>query len=333
MTLAYSSSPARGRAALSQERISEEIGRLRFCLPANPKLMMLMAACTSESGMFSAVELPGSSSPLNVIAMALSALSVAGCSADVTRFNNISFSRAAQNERSAGGLSPTSLVQAASPFTARPKNDLGTGGRLAEVVSPGRSAIRAVSGSRPIGLSRRDRQQNAVPKRNSNAISREVKLKRGNPAAITQGPPSQLVQIPPGRLAAGTPDAAPILQWPVQGKILSHFGPRPNGEKNNGLTIAVPEDTPIKSAEDGTVIYADNGLQGFGNLVLVRHADNYVTVYAHAKELSVKRGDQIKRGDIIGYSGQTGSVSTPQLYFEVRKYSAPVDPLRFLDGE
>ena len=81
------------------------------------------------------------------------------------------------------------------------------------------------------------------------------------------------------------------------------------------------------------VIYADNGLQGFGNLVLVRHADNYVTVYAHAKELSVKRGDQIRRGDIIGYSGQTGSVSTPQLYFEVRKYSAPVDPLRFLDGQ
>jgi murein DD-endopeptidase MepM/ murein hydrolase activator NlpD len=66
--------------------------------------------------------------------------------------------------------------------------------------------------------------------------------------------------------------------------------------------------------------------------VLVRHADNYVTVYAHAKELSVKRGDQIKRGDIIGHSGQTGSVSTSQLYFEVRKYSAPVDPLRFLDG-
>jgi murein DD-endopeptidase MepM/ murein hydrolase activator NlpD len=286
--------------------------------------------------MFSAVELTGSSSPLNAIAVALVALSVAGCSADVTRFNNISFSRSAQSDRSAGGLSPTSPARAASgpgaSLIPRPKADLGTGGRLAEVVSSGSSAIRVAPGNRPIGLSRRDRQQNAFAKRNSNAISKEVNLKRGNSTAITQGPPTQQAQKAAGTSAADTPDAAPIFQWPVHGKILSHFGPQPNGEKNNGLTIAVPEDTPIKSAEDGVVVYADNGLPGFGNLVLVRHADNYVTVYAHAKELSVMRGDQIKRGDIIAHSGQTGTVSTPQLYFEVRKYSAPVDPLRFLEG-
>ena len=286
--------------------------------------------------MFSAVELTGSSSPLNAIAVALVALSVAGCSADVTRFNNISFSRSAQSDRSAGGLSPTSPARAASgpgaSLIPRPKADLGTGGRLAEVVSSGSSAIRVAPGNRPIGLSRRDRQQNAFAKRNRNAISKEVNLKRGNSTAITQGSPTQQAQKAAGTSAADTPDAAPIFQWPVRGKILSHFGPQPNGEKNNGLTIAVPEDTPIKSAEDGVVVYADNGLPGFGNLVLVRHADNYVTVYAHAKELSVMRGDQIKRGDIIAHSGQTGSVSTPQLYFEVRKYSAPVDPLRFLEG-
>src|ERR1700730_128249 len=275
--------------------------------------------------MFSAVKLTGSSAPLNAIAVALVALSVAGCSADVTRFNNISFSRSAQSDRSACGLSPTSPARAASgpgaSLIPRPKADLGTGGRLAEVVSSGSSAIRVAPRHRPIALSRRDRQQNAFAKRNSNAISKEVNLKRGTSTAITQGPS-----------AADTPDAAPIFQWPLRGKILSHFGPQPNGEKNNGLTIAVPEDTPIKSAEDGVVVYADNGLPGFGNLVLARHADNYVTVYAHAKELSVMRGDQIKRGDIIAHSGQTGSVSTPQLYFEVRKYSAPVDPLRFLEG-
>jgi murein DD-endopeptidase MepM/ murein hydrolase activator NlpD len=282
--------------------------------------------------MFPAVQLTGSSLPLNAIAVALVALSVAGCSADVTRFNNSSFSRAAQSDGSAGGLSPTSPASGpGAPLIPRPKADLGTGGRLAEVISSGSSAIRVAPGNRPIGLSRRDRQQNAFAKRNGNTISKEVNLKRGNSTAIAQGPPAQ-AQKAAGTSAADTPDAAPIFQWPVDGKILSHFGPQLNGEKNNGLTIAVPEDTPIKSAEDGVVIYADNGLPGFGNLVLVRHADNYVTVYAHAKELSVMRGDQIKRGDIIAHSGKTGSVSTPQLYFEVRKYSAPVDPLRFLEG-
>jgi murein DD-endopeptidase MepM/ murein hydrolase activator NlpD len=80
------------------------------------------------------------------------------------------------------------------------------------------------------------------------------------------------------------------------------------------------------------VIYAGSGLKGFGNLALVRHANNYVTVYAHAKELRVKRGDQVKRDDVIGASGQTGNVNTPQVHFEVRKDSAPVDPLRLLEG-
>jgi len=123
---------------------------------------------------------------------------------------------------------------------------------------------------------------------------------------------------------------APHLHWPVRGKILARFGSRTNGERNDGIAIAVPDNTPIESAEDGVVIYAGSDLKGFGNLALVRHGDDYVTVYAHARELKVKRGDQVKRGDVIGISGHTGSVETPQLYFEVRKRSAPVDPLRLL---
>jgi murein DD-endopeptidase MepM/ murein hydrolase activator NlpD len=151
---------------------------------------------------------------------------------------------------------------------------------------------------------------------------------------ITQRPPAQPAQkaAKPRSADLRATDATPIFHWPVHGKILARFGPQPNGEKNDGITIAVPDDTPINAAEDGVVIYADNGLKGFGNLVLVRHANNYVTLYAHAKELKVKRGDQIKRGDVIGASGQTGNVNTPQLYFEIRKYSAPVDPLRLLQG-
>ena len=89
---------------------------------------------------------------------------------------------------------------------------------------------------------------------------------------------------------------------------------------------------PIKAAEDGEVAYAGSELKGYGNLVLVKHANGYVTAYAHAKELMVKRGDQIKRGDVIAKSGQSGNVDAPQLHFEVRKGSAPVDPMQFLNG-
>jgi murein DD-endopeptidase MepM/ murein hydrolase activator NlpD len=206
------------------------------------------------------------------------------------------------------------------------------------VVSPGRSAVRvATPGHQPIGLSRRDDKPSAaVANRNSNAVPNRANLRRGNLTVTTRGPPAQ----PAPKAAAKTPsadtrtaDATPTFQWPVHGKILARFGPQPNGEKNYGVTIAVPQDTPIKSAEDGVVIYAGSGLKGFGNLVLVRHANHYVTAYAHAKELRVRRGDQIKRGDVIAASGQTGNVSTPQLYFEVRKSSAPVDPLRLLHGQ
>src|SRR6202000_2774568 len=92
------------------------------------------------------------------------------------------------------------------------------------------------------------------------------------------------------------------------------------------------EGTPIKAAEDGQVTYAGNELKGYGNLILVKHPNGYVTAYAHASELLVKRGDTIKRGQVIAKSGQTGDVGSPQLHFEIRKGSAPVDPLQFLSG-
>jgi murein DD-endopeptidase MepM/ murein hydrolase activator NlpD len=127
-------------------------------------------------------------------------------------------------------------------------------------------------------------------------------------------------------------DATPGFRWPVRGRIIASFGPKPNGQQNDGIDVAVPENTPIKAAEDGEVAYAGNELKGYGNLVLVKHPNGYVTAYAHAKELLVKRGDKIKRGDVIAKSGQSGNVDAPQLHFEVRKGSAPVDPMQFLNG-
>jgi murein DD-endopeptidase MepM/ murein hydrolase activator NlpD len=133
-------------------------------------------------------------------------------------------------------------------------------------------------------------------------------------------------------VAKATAEATPGFRWPVRGRIIAGFGPKPNGQQNDGIDVAVPENTPVKAAEDGVVAYAGNELKGYGNLVLVRHPNGYVTAYAHAKELLVKRGDQIKRGDIIAKSGQSGNVDAPQLHFEVRKGSAPVDPMPFLNG-
>jgi murein DD-endopeptidase MepM/ murein hydrolase activator NlpD len=133
------------------------------------------------------------------------------------------------------------------------------------------------------------------------------------------------------KLADGN-GAVPKFRWPANGRVIAGYGPTTNGQQNDGINIAVPENTPVKAAEDGIVAYAGNELKGYGNLVLVRHPNGYVTAYAHTKELLVKRGDQVKRGQVIARSGQTGNVNTPQLHFEIRKGSSPLDPTRFLNG-
>jgi len=133
------------------------------------------------------------------------------------------------------------------------------------------------------------------------------------------------------KLAEST-GALPKFRWPANGRVIAAYGPTTNGQQNDGINIALPENTPVKSAEDGVVAYAGNELKGYGNLVLVRHPNGYVTAYAHAKELLVKRGDQVKRGQVIARSGQTGNVNAPQLHFEIRKGAAPLDPTKFLNG-
>jgi murein DD-endopeptidase MepM/ murein hydrolase activator NlpD len=132
--------------------------------------------------------------------------------------------------------------------------------------------------------------------------------------------------------AADATGALPTFRWPVRGKVITSYGAKTNGKANDGINLAVPEGTPVKAAEDGVVAYSGNELKGYGNLVLVRHSNGYVTAYAHASELLVKRGDTIKRGQVIAKSGQSGEVGSPQLHFEIRKGSSPVDPLQFLNG-
>jgi murein DD-endopeptidase MepM/ murein hydrolase activator NlpD len=132
---------------------------------------------------------------------------------------------------------------------------------------------------------------------------------------------------------SAAPNATGIskLRWPVRGRTVASYGQRDSGSVNDGIDISVPEGTPIKAAENGVVIYAGNGLKEFGNTVLVRHADGLVTVYGHASELKVKRGQKIKRGEELATTGMTGNAKAPKLHFEVRKNSAPVNPASYLE--
>jgi murein DD-endopeptidase MepM/ murein hydrolase activator NlpD len=112
------------------------------------------------------------------------------------------------------------------------------------------------------------------------------------------------------------------FRWPARGRVISGYG----ASGNEGINIAVPEGTPVKAAEEGTVAYAGSDVKGYGNLVLIRHANGYVSAYAHNGDISVKPGEKVKRGQVVAKSGQSGNVTSPQLHFEIRKGATPVDP-------
>ncbi|MEO1198958.1 MAG: LysM peptidoglycan-binding domain-containing protein [Pseudomonadota bacterium] len=152
--------------------------------------------------------------------------------------------------------------------------------------------------------------------------------------AVADTPEQPVQQTTLGQQQLPEPEAmqGTSFRWPVRGRILSGFGESLEGGRNDGINIAVPAGTSIRAAENGVVIYAGSELQGFGNLILIRHAEGWVTAYAHNEELLVSRGDEIKRGQIIARAGSSGNVSAPQLHFEVRKGSQPVDPLQYLSA-
>ena len=161
----------------------------------------------------------------------------------------------------------------------------------------------------------------ALPQQSARLVQPTASVEQ--PAAVAETPAAK---------PAETTSALPTFRWPVRGKVITAYGSKTNGKVNDGINVAVPEGTPVKAAEDGVVAYSGNELKGYGNLVLVRHSNGYVTAYAHASEVLVKRGDTIKRGQVIAKSGQTGEAGSPQLHFEIRKGSSPVDPLQFLNG-
>lgn len=128
---------------------------------------------------------------------------------------------------------------------------------------------------------------------------------------------------PPPRSSSG-------FDWPVAGRVASRFGPKQDGLHNDGINIIARQGTPVKASEAGVVVYASNALQGYGNLLLVKHSGGWITAYAHNERLLVRQGDQVSKGQVIARVGNTGGVSEPQLHFEIRKGRQALDPLRYL---
>jgi murein DD-endopeptidase MepM/ murein hydrolase activator NlpD len=142
-------------------------------------------------------------------------------------------------------------------------------------------------------------------------------------AALTDR--SSDVTAPASELASGR------FRWPARGRVIASFGKRPDGTHNDGVNIAVPQGTEVHAAESGRVAYAGNELKGYGNLVLIRHDNGWVSAYAHADQILVKRDDMVRRGQVIAKAGKTGTVDQPQLHFELRQGAKPVDPLPHME--
>ena len=149
--------------------------------------------------------------------------------------------------------------------------------------------------------------------------------------AETQVPKAEVAQTGSIAPQAAAPAPAPAIgfRWPAKGRVIAGFG---GTSANEGINIALPEGTPVKAAEDGTVAYAGSDVKGYGKLVLIRHDNGYVSAYAHNGEIAVKHGEKVKRGQAIAKSGQSGNVTSPQLHFEIRKGAQPVDPMPHLQG-
>lgn len=161
------------------------------------------------------------------------------------------------------------------------------------------------------------------------AAKQETQVAKVEPAKLPRK--AEIDKAPTGNLAAASNSASSepgAFRWPARGRIIQGY--KVGG--NDGINIALPEGTSVRATEDGKVAYAGSALKGYGNLVLIRHPNGFVSAYANNGELDVKSGDVVKRGQVIAKSGQTGDVSSPQLHFELRKGQTPVNPTNYLAG-
>jgi murein DD-endopeptidase MepM/ murein hydrolase activator NlpD len=189
-------------------------------------------------------------------------------------------------------------------------------------------------GAREASVSRSAPALAASPQNPSAAVAKRQELTESQVASGNADPmpaPGKPAAVAPTTAAPAPSNATShVFSWPVRGRIIARFGPIPGGEQSNGISVAVPEGTDIRAAEDGLVVYAGGEVKGYGNLVLVRHRDDFVTAYANASQILVGKGDVVRRGQVIAKSGRTGNVAEPQVHFEIRRGTVPVDPAQYL---
>jgi len=168
-----------------------------------------------------------------------------------------------------------------------------------------------------IGSGKRRVVDGVPPRRTVTAPAEELALARTRKAAQTEPPPL----------------SGKGFLWPVQGKLIDTFGAKPDGRRNDGINIAAGAGTPVRAVENGIVVYAGSAVPAFGRMLIIRHAGGYLSTYAHNDALLVTVGDRVRRGQVIARVGATGSVSRPQLHFQLRAGRDPVDPRKFLGRE
>lgn len=155
------------------------------------------------------------------------------------------------------------------------------------------------------------------------------------PQASSPGIAAPAAKMAKPSMAAQVPDKVPPrsggkFMMPVGGKIISSYGPKAGGLHNDGINIKAPKGAPIRAAENGIVVYAGSELKGYGQMVLIRHADHWMTAYAHMGNTLVKKGAKVKRGDTIGTVGSSGNVDQPQLHFEIRRGTDALNPEKYM---
>ena len=219
----------------------------------------------------------------------------------------------------------------------------GPAPKMTEVASPGRATAMAklkpvkpveVADSHALRKAAKDQamRDQAMRDQANAPADKPMRMAKAEEPARRAPPvdPTPTASLPPqaAEKQAASGNGTPEFRWPAHGRIIQGF----KSGGNDGINIAVPEGTSVKAAESGVVAYAGNEIKGFGNLVLIRHPNGFVSAYANNGNIEVHRGEQVTRGQTIAKSGQSGNVASPQLHFELRKGSTPVDPTRYLAG-
>jgi murein DD-endopeptidase MepM/ murein hydrolase activator NlpD len=202
-------------------------------------------------------------------------------------------------------------------------------------VKPG-DTLYGISRTFEVSLTDLARQNNLAPPYTIDS-GQQLRLPNASRRYVSVAPDSKPVKITnysantqSGKILNTPKSAGGKMMWPVSGQVISAYGPKKSGLHNDGINIKAPRGAPVRASDNGVVAYVGNELEGFGYLVLIRHANKWMTAYAHMDNVNIKKGQTVKQGDVIGTVGSTGSVSSPQLHFEIRRGTKALDPVRYL---